>query len=483
MPNVIGIDEPDNVLLAPMARSASASTKAITSKRSLPSESDLTAAARIAVADLRISPIVIDGLMASGIENAGELASRTARWLHDHVSYAPGQRLGVHSIREIRTALREVGLKLGHSPTPRPGQARPPAAPIDLDPRVLAACALSLRELVWNGLDRELAERLSQCGFSCAGDLACRSPARLQAELQVHTRQRLMPKRFASIRLALRSVGLDQKLTLPEGWRSAATRARARVDAEDAEPSRLIAKFGVDALSAFSLSIEELGLSNRPLWQLQQAGIRTAGDLARRMPEELLELRNLGATSIAEIRGKLHAAGLDLGMRVPTGWEKASSVARERLAKRGSVERTLEDEIARMLRVVPSDALRAALKRCHGWNGRPPMSEDEASERLGVTTWVLRDGTKKLAWRVRSASMSLPILEASVECLASLAPSDIATAAKALRSEGLVRARFHPGAVVRAAQVRGLEKAFDLVGDDDRGWQRLLKARPRSYCG
>jgi DNA-directed RNA polymerase subunit alpha len=61
--------------------------------------------------------------------------------------------------------------------------------------------------------------------------------------------------------------------------------------------------------------VEELELSVRSSNCLRNANIRTIGDLTRKSEEEITKTRNFGKKSLQEIRDKLRARGLDLGMK------------------------------------------------------------------------------------------------------------------------------------------------------------------------
>ncbi|MFM7893651.1 MAG: DNA-directed RNA polymerase subunit alpha [Actinomycetota bacterium] len=60
------------------------------------------------------------------------------------------------------------------------------------------------------------------------------------------------------------------------------------------------------------MPIEDLMLSQRPFNCLKRAQINTIGDLVARTEEELTNLPNFGAQSIAEVKGKLDERGLAL---------------------------------------------------------------------------------------------------------------------------------------------------------------------------
>src|SRR5262249_53095380 len=64
----------------------------------------------------------------------------------------------------------------------------------------------------------------------------------------------------------------------------------------------------------FSMSLAELELSVRSTNCLEADGITTLVDLVIRTEEELLEVRNFGEKNLKEVKQKLQALGLSLGM-------------------------------------------------------------------------------------------------------------------------------------------------------------------------
>ena len=66
-----------------------------------------------------------------------------------------------------------------------------------------------------------------------------------------------------------------------------------------------------------NMSLAELELSVRATNCLESEGITTVRDLVIRSPEELLEVRNFGETTLREVQAKLEERGLTLGMRIP----------------------------------------------------------------------------------------------------------------------------------------------------------------------
>ena len=67
-----------------------------------------------------------------------------------------------------------------------------------------------------------------------------------------------------------------------------------------------------------NMSLAELELSVRATNCLESENITTVRDLVSRTEEQLLEVRNFGETTMAEVREKLSDIGLRLGMRLPS---------------------------------------------------------------------------------------------------------------------------------------------------------------------
>jgi len=66
-------------------------------------------------------------------------------------------------------------------------------------------------------------------------------------------------------------------------------------------------------------SVRDLDLSVRASNALEGNGIDTLGNLIERTEPDLLKLRNFGATTLTEVKTRLEALGLRLGMREPAG--------------------------------------------------------------------------------------------------------------------------------------------------------------------
>jgi len=67
------------------------------------------------------------------------------------------------------------------------------------------------------------------------------------------------------------------------------------------------------------MSVQELELSVRATNCLEAANISTVAELVQREEADLLKVRNLGKTSLREVKRKLAELGLSLGMTVPEG--------------------------------------------------------------------------------------------------------------------------------------------------------------------
>jgi DNA-directed RNA polymerase subunit alpha len=66
-----------------------------------------------------------------------------------------------------------------------------------------------------------------------------------------------------------------------------------------------------------SRRVADMGFSVRCMNALDQEGIATIRELVSRTADQLLDLRNFGEQSLAEVREKLNELGLRLGMRIP----------------------------------------------------------------------------------------------------------------------------------------------------------------------
>jgi DNA-directed RNA polymerase subunit alpha len=78
------------------------------------------------------------------------------------------------------------------------------------------------------------------------------------------------------------------------------------VDKQDEEKTKL--------KKLLNMSVNEIELSVRAANCLNNANITTVGQLAMKSEQEMLKYRNFGKKSLNEIKDKLQALGLTLGM-------------------------------------------------------------------------------------------------------------------------------------------------------------------------
>jgi DNA-directed RNA polymerase subunit alpha len=83
--------------------------------------------------------------------------------------------------------------------------------------------------------------------------------------------------------------------------------------------SRAAGALGLDQATEakLAMSLAELDLSVRATNCLESENIHTVRDLVLRTPDQLLEVRNFGETTLTEVSEKLADIGLRLGMRLP----------------------------------------------------------------------------------------------------------------------------------------------------------------------
>jgi len=76
-----------------------------------------------------------------------------------------------------------------------------------------------------------------------------------------------------------------------------------------------------DLIRKLNLSINEMELSVRASNCLESARIETVAQLVVMTDADLLKLRSFGRTSLREVKRKLQDMGLDLGMKLPDGYQ------------------------------------------------------------------------------------------------------------------------------------------------------------------
>jgi DNA-directed RNA polymerase subunit alpha len=76
--------------------------------------------------------------------------------------------------------------------------------------------------------------------------------------------------------------------------------------------------------SKLNMPLADLNLSVRASNCLESENIMTVRDLVTKSEDQLLEVRNFGETTLAEVQQKLRDLGMHLGMRVPGAAPAAS---------------------------------------------------------------------------------------------------------------------------------------------------------------
>jgi DNA-directed RNA polymerase subunit alpha len=93
------------------------------------------------------------------------------------------------------------------------------------------------------------------------------------------------------------------------------------------EPRREEAQHAIPELAfnpALLKKVDELELSVRSANCLQNANIKTIGDLVQRTEADMLKTKNFGRKSLKEIKDTLAEMGLSLGMKLE-GWSPSKS--------------------------------------------------------------------------------------------------------------------------------------------------------------
>ena len=101
---------------------------------------------------------------------------------------------------------------------------------------------------------------------------------------------------------------LQHHLDVFVGYDKNAVQFEEEVSKEDDEKSKL--------KRLLNMSVNEIELSVRAANCLNNANITTVGQLARKTEQEMLKYRNFGKKSLNEIKEKLTALGLSLGMNI-----------------------------------------------------------------------------------------------------------------------------------------------------------------------
>jgi hypothetical protein len=115
------------------------------------------------------------------------------------------------------------------------------------------------------------------------------------------------------------------------------------------------------------------------------------------------------------------------------------------------LERQLEDFL-RALSRFEGERLSALVDRL-GWAGKPPITLEEAGQRLNITRERVRQLQEKVSSRLKGISYPpfMPGLDEALRALAEASPLGIVSAATFLKERGITKIAFHPESVIAAA--------------------------------
>ena len=93
-----------------------------------------------------------------------------------------------------------------------------------------------------------------------------------------------------------------------------------RIEGDVFSRAKTTSTSGMDPVmeARLAMTLAELNLSVRAMNCLETENITTVRELVVRNEDSLLEVRNFGETTLNEVKEKLTAIGLRLGMRIPS---------------------------------------------------------------------------------------------------------------------------------------------------------------------
>ncbi len=126
----------------------------------------------------------------------------------------------------------------------------------------------------------------------------------------------------------------------------------------------------------------------------------------------------------------------------------------------------LEAQLGGFLRALSrfeGERLQALIDR-FGWGGAPPITLEEAGERLGITRERVRQMQEKVTSRLKAIPFPvyMPGLDEAVRLLAEGSPLGVEAAIALLKETGVSAGAFHPECVIAAAVVCGRKPAISL---------------------
>jgi len=120
-------------------------------------------------------------------------------------------------------------------------------------------------------------------------------------------------------------------------------------------------------------------------------------------------------------------------------------------------------EFFRALSGFDGERLSALIDR-FGWGGKPPITLEEAGERLNITRERVRQLQEKVSNRLGAISSPafMPALDEAVRVLAEASPLDADSAGALLKQKGISTLDFHPECVIAAATACGRNPPIQL---------------------
>jgi hypothetical protein len=120
-------------------------------------------------------------------------------------------------------------------------------------------------------------------------------------------------------------------------------------------------------------------------------------------------------------------------------------------------------EFFRALSGFEGERLSALIDR-FGWGGKPPITLEEAGERLNITRERVRQLQEKVSNRLGAISFPafMPALDESLRVLAEASPLGVDSAGALLKQKGISAVEFHPECVIAAAIACGRKPPIQL---------------------
>ena len=233
----------------------------------------------------------------------------------------------------------------------------------------------------------------------------------------------------------------------------------------------------VENAAALLLELRDFHFSVRAQNGFEVVGVRFVGDLIQLSRSQLLDQRNLGRKTVAEIESFVQSLGFRLGTPLP-GWDDLDHETLAEQSKHAqhiivqgldaappptSVEEEVELYLTETLR---PKSMPIALARI-GWKSKIDRTLADVGDQFGLSRERVRQVTAVATSRVKAYPREFPILR---HCLAAVQHAELCEADKVeamLLAEGFIK----PGTKLRAIRAAGrmlqLEMEFELERTDN----------------